>query len=114
MPDPHDDVVRRFAEACRAGDAARLLHADVVATCDGGGAAAPAHGPGDVGRLVELLLCDRPGATLTVESVNGRPGLTLRRGGQALAVVALQVTDARVASLWIVLAPAKLTRWHHT
>jgi hypothetical protein len=114
MPDPHDDVVRRFADACRAGDVAALLHPEVVALCDGGAPGPiPAHGPGDVGRLCEVLLCGRPGADLTVESVNGRAGLALRRGGRALAVVAVQVTGTHVLALWIVVSPPKLARWHH-
>jgi RNA polymerase sigma-70 factor (ECF subfamily) len=115
MPDPHDDVVRRFAEACRAGDVAALLDPEVVALCDGGGSGpmpGPVHGAGEVGRLCEVLLCGRPGADLTVESVNGRPGLALRRGGRVLAVVAVRVTETHVAALWIVVSPPKLARWH--
>jgi hypothetical protein len=112
MSDPHDDVVRRFAGACRAGDVTGLLDAEVVALCDGGSVVGPARGVDEVGRLCEVLLCGRPGAELTVESVNGRSGLALRRGGRALAVVAVQVTATRVGALWIVIAPAKLARWH--
>jgi hypothetical protein len=113
MPAPHDDVVRRFAEACRTGDVAGLLDAEVIALCDGAPGLGPVHGAGEVGRLCEVLLCGRPGAELSVESVNGRPGLALRRAGQALAVVAVQPTETHVLALWIVVSPAKLTRWHH-
>jgi hypothetical protein len=115
MPGRHDDVVRRFAEACRAGDVAALLDAEVFALCDGGGPGpmpGAVHGAGEVGRLCEVLLCGRPGAELTVESVNGRPGLALRRAGRALAVVAVQVTETHVVALWIVVSPPKLARWH--
>lgn len=109
---PDDGVVRRFADACRAGDVAALLDPGVVALCDGGPGLIPAYGAGDVGRLCEVLLCGRPGAELTVESVNGRPGLALRRGGRALAVVAVQVTESHVRALWIVVSAPKLARWH--
>jgi hypothetical protein len=106
--------VRRFAEACRAGDVAGVLDAEVVALCDGAPGLGPVRGSDDVGRLCEVLLCGRPGTELTVEAVNGHPGLALRRGGYAVAVVAVQPTETHVLALWIVVSPAKLTRWHRT
>jgi RNA polymerase sigma-70 factor (ECF subfamily) len=119
MPDRHDSAVRGFAEACRLGDPAALrtaLEADAVAVCDGGGSvpAVPGsiRGATDVADLVADLLCGRPGTELTIEAVNGRAGLALRRGGQALAVIAVKSAGTRVAVLWIVLNPAKLTGWH--
>jgi ketosteroid isomerase-like protein len=117
--DRHEDVVRGFAEACRLGDVAALraaLAADAVAVCDGGGrvpaALGPVHGAGDVAQLVAVLLCGQPDADLAIEAVNGRAGLALRRAGRALAVVAVEAVDTRIAALWIVLNPAKLRRWH--
>ena len=119
MPDRHDDdVVRRFAEACRAPDIAvvsALLDPGAVAVCDGGGAVpAPAltHGAEDVARLVTVLLGGREETELTLESVNGRTGLALRRAGRADAVASVVVADAKVAVVWIVLNPAKLSGWH--
>lgn len=119
MPDWHDDVVRRFAEACQSGDIATLsaaLDADAIAVCDGGGMvpAATSHisGAADVAQLVENLLCGQPHTELTIEAVNGRAGLALRRAGQAIAVVGVTVVDIKVAVLWIVLNPAKLGGWH--
>ena len=106
-------VVGRFAAACRLADTATMQHLltpDAIAVLDG--VEATAHGPADVTRLVELVLCARPATELTMESVNGHPGLALRRAGRALAVVAVQVTAGRVAALWIVNNPAKLLRWH--
>ncbi|MEV4619478.1 siderophore-interacting protein [Asanoa sp. NPDC049573] len=119
MPDRHDSAVRGLAEACRIGDVAALrtaLHADAVAVCDGGGSV-PAvlgaiHGAADVADLVAGVLCGQPGTELTVEAVNGRAGLALRRGGRAIAVIAVRAAGARVATVWIVLNPAKLTGWH--
>ncbi|MGW3811194.1 siderophore-interacting protein [Micromonospora sp. NPDC005113] len=115
----HDDVVRRFAEACRLGDIAALgaaLDADAIAVCDGGGllpaAMSPIHGAEDVAQMAAVLLSGQPDAELTIEAVNGRAGLALRRSGQAIAVVGVKTADARVAVLWIVLNPAKLSGWH--
>jgi len=120
MPDVSDHLVRRLAGACDSGDHAALralLHAEAVCVCDGGGAVLaalqPVRGPADVARLVIALLSDRPGARLTVESVNGRTGLALRRDGTAVAVVAVGATAGRITHLWIVLNPAKLLHWHH-
>jgi SnoaL-like domain len=119
MLDQHDDVVRRFAEACQRGDIAALraaLDADAIAACDSGGlvptAVGPIHGAQDVAQLVAALLCGQPGTELTIEAVNGRAGLALRRGGQAIAVVAVQAAGTKVTMLWIVLSPAKLRGWH--
>jgi len=117
-PSP-DDVVRRLARACARGDLESLealLHGEAVALCDGGGqvlaALQPVRGPAGVARLILALLCDRPGTELTVESVNGRAGLALRRDGTAVAVVAVDATATRITTVWIVLNPAKLHRWH--
>ncbi|MEV6825188.1 hypothetical protein [Amycolatopsis sp. NPDC051102] len=114
MFDRHDQIIRRLAEACRRTDVtalAAVLHADAVATCDGGGFG-PVHGAEDVIRLVMTSLGGPPGGELTVESVNGRAGLALRRASRAVAVVAARTAGSRVAELWIVLDPAKLTGWH--
>lgn len=61
--------MRAFADACRPGTVSALravLHADVVAVCDGGGrvpaATEPVGGPEDVSALVAGLLCGQPDA----------------------------------------------------
>jgi RNA polymerase sigma-70 factor (ECF subfamily) len=119
MLDRHDDVVRRFAVAGATGDIAALaavLNADVVAVCDGGGhlpaAVRPLHGAGEIARLVVALLSGQSETDVAVEAVNGRSGLALRRGGQAVAVIAVSVAAEQVAALWIVLNPDKLRGWH--
>jgi hypothetical protein len=119
MPDQHDGVVSRLVEACQLGDLAALqaaLAPGAVAVCDGGGvmpaAIGPVHGAADVAYLATALLCGQPDTELTVESVNGRAGLALRRAGRAIAVVAVTVTGAKADGLWIVLNPAKLRGWH--
>jgi hypothetical protein len=117
--DLHEQTLRRFADACRLGDRATLaavLDVDVVATCDGGGLVpgpdGPVHGAADVARLVMTLLGGRADDELTVESVNGRPGLTLRRASRAVAVVGVETVGSTVTTLWIVLNPVKLGGWH--
>lgn len=106
-----DDVLRRFAQACRSGDTATIrgaLAADAVAVCDG---IAVVHGAAGVARLTGLLFVERPQVTLTHESVNGQPGLAMRRLGRVVAVVAVETTGADINTLWIVLDPAKLRAW---
>jgi RNA polymerase sigma-70 factor (ECF subfamily) len=117
--DRHDDIVRRFADACRRADIAGLsgaLDADAVAVCDGGGlvpaAPGPVHGAADVAEMVAVVLCRRADAELTVEAVNGRAGLAVRRDGRAAAVVGIGTANGKVSMLWIVLNPAKLGGWH--
>jgi hypothetical protein len=119
MLNRHEKVVRRFAEACQRADVAAVraaLDADAVAVCDGGGAVpaalGPIYGAVDVAQLAAALLSAQPDTELTVEAVNGRPGLALRRDGRAVAVVAVKVAGGRVAAVWIVLNPAKLRGWH--
>ncbi|TYB50068.1 hypothetical protein FXF69_12055 [Actinomadura chibensis] len=115
----HDHVARRFAAACGSGDAAALravLAADAMVVSDGGGKVRapvhPTHGADAVARFVTTLLAGQPGTAITVEPVNGRAGLVLRRAGQAVAVVGVSVAEARVTAVWIVLNPDKLRRWH--
>ncbi|MGW3808594.1 siderophore-interacting protein [Micromonospora sp. NPDC005113] len=119
MLDRHDDVVRRFAEACQLGDIGALraaLDADAIAVWDSGGlvptGVGSIHGAQDVAQMVAALLGGQPGTEVTIEAVNGRAGLALRRGGQAIAVVAVQTAGTKVTVLWTVLNPAKLRGWH--
>jgi len=121
MPDRPDDVVCRFVEACQRGDIGAVravLDADAVAVWDGGGlvptVANPVHGAENVARLVMVLLGWQPDTDLTVESVNGQPGLALRRAGLAIAVAGVTVAGTKVAVLWVVLNPAKLRGWHRS
>ncbi|BCJ47515.1 hypothetical protein GCM10010168_18730 [Actinoplanes ianthinogenes] len=114
------ETMLRLAGACVAGDLGTveaLLAADAVAVCDGGGlvpaATGPVRGAGEVALLLIGVL-GRPGTDLSVEDVNGRPGLVLRRrDGTAVAVVAAARCGAtRLTTLWMVLNPAKLHGWH--
>ncbi|WP_328471349.1 siderophore-interacting protein [Actinoplanes sp. NBC_00393] len=111
MPDRRD-LVARLADACLHGDVAALeavLTTDAVAVCDGIGLL-PVRGAADVARLLTRLTGG--GADLTSESVNGTPGLALRRAGRVVAVAAVQPAGDRIATVWIVLNPAKLSGWN--
>lgn len=118
MLGPHDDVVRRFVQACQSGDINEIwavLDTDAAAVCDAGGVVpgvGPVYGADDVAQFAAVLLRGRPGSELTIESVNGRAGLAVRRGGRAVAVVAVETARAGVTALWIVLNPEKLRLWH--
>jgi hypothetical protein len=120
MPSRHDVLVRRFVEACALADLDELravLDRDAAAVCDGGGvlpAIGTVHGAEDVARLAWAVLCGRPDTELTVEVVNGRAGLALRRAGRAVAVIAFETAVGGITVLWIVLNPAKLNPWHRT
>ncbi|MFC5502977.1 hypothetical protein ACFPJ4_12070 [Lysinimonas soli] len=49
---------------------------------------------------------------ITVETVNGMPGIVLRaKRGTALGVLVLSVRRRAVTDIWMVAAPDKLTRW---
>ncbi|PZG50603.1 siderophore-interacting protein [Spongiactinospora gelatinilytica] len=112
-------VVRRFAAASEAGDAAALravLAANAMVVSDGGGrvrtAVRPTHGADAVARFVTELLAGQAGTELSVGPVNGRAGLVLRQAGRAVAVVAVSVAGTEVTAVWIVLNPDKLRHWH--
>lgn len=113
MPGVRDDVVHRLAVACRTGDVTVHLASDAFAVCDSGGhvpaPVLPLRGADEVAWLLQALL---PGNDLTVESVNGQPGLVLRHGGRAVAVIAVTCDRNLVTALWVVLNPAKLRPWH--
>jgi RNA polymerase sigma-70 factor (ECF subfamily) len=83
MPRVHDDVVRRLAAARHTDNVIAIeavLDPDAVAVCDSGGRVPapirPVHGAAEVAWLLHALL---PGTDLTIESVNGRAGLAIRR-----------------------------------
>ncbi|MGW7619598.1 sigma factor-like helix-turn-helix DNA-binding protein [Streptomyces antimycoticus] len=118
-PEEHDALVRAVRRACASEDAellASLLCPDATAFFDGGGKVRtlirPAHGSRRVAHSLLTLLAHRPRTTLTTHSVNGRTGLVARYDRQVAAVISLDVTDHRVAQVWVVLNPEKLRSWN--
>jgi RNA polymerase sigma-70 factor (ECF subfamily) len=99
------------------GDAAAvaaMLHADVVLVSDGGGrVVTPLHplwGSSAVARVVSALVT--ADAVLTVEHVNGQPGVVVRVLGRPRAVMAVTFGESVVTRVWLVVNPDKLERWH--
>jgi RNA polymerase sigma-70 factor (ECF subfamily) len=118
-PHQHDAVARAVHRACVAEDGdllASLLCSDVTAFFDGGGKVraltGPVHGSRPVADSLLTLLADHSRTTLTTRSVNGRTGLVARYGRQVAAVIGLDVTDGRVAQVWVMLNPDKLRAWN--
>lgn len=106
-----DLLARRDVEVLAA-----VLDPDVVLVSDGGGLVVtplrPVRGADAVARLVSALVTVE--SVLTVELVNGRPGVVVRAGGVARAVIVVEVGPAQVSRIWLVLNPDKLVRWHRT
>ncbi|MFF7329978.1 RNA polymerase sigma factor SigJ [Streptomyces sp. NPDC008150] len=114
----HPDVVRDFKAAWEAKDLDALiglLDPDATATGDGGGvvraALVPVRGAEEVARRAVGLLDVLPGLTLVERTVNGRPGLVVRRHSATVAVVAIAIVDGRIKHMWTVRNPEKLRPW---
>lgn len=115
-PADHADLLRRFLHAVTTGeldDLEDLLAADVVAYNDGGGkvraALHPITGRGNVIRFIQGLLHRftlEPGVR-TLEA-NGQPAAVFSLGGQR-QLMALEVRDGKIAAIFGVLNPDKLT-----
>ncbi|MEQ6896620.1 hypothetical protein [Microbacterium sp. KR10-403] len=108
-------TVRRLLDAWRAGDAAAVaavLHPRVTLTID---AAAPGDAPAGGAPAVAAALLGlshgiEPEGFSLVEAT-GMPGILLRTTGSVRGVVVVEAHRARVARLWAIVAPAKLTTW---
>ncbi|MEU2255788.1 RNA polymerase sigma-70 factor [Nocardia xishanensis] len=91
-----------------------VLAPDVVAISDGGGikqaTPRPILGADKVARFIVGGLTKND-VTLTVQPtvINGSPALALHVGGELDGVIALRVEDARIAGLYYVRNPQKLT-----
>jgi RNA polymerase sigma-70 factor (ECF subfamily) len=73
----------------------------------------PVRGADQVARCLTELL--GPETLLSVEAVNGQPGVVLRTldgaAEKVVAVLSLKVAGPKVATVWIVLNPDKLRHW---
>lgn len=118
-PQQHDAVVRAVRGACATEDGellTSLLCPDATAFFDGGGKVraltGPVHGCRQVADSLLTLLSRSPRTELTTHSVNGRTGLVARYGGRVAAVISLDVSEDRVAQVWVMLNPDKLRSWN--
>lgn len=116
-PEAHAKMVRRFMEACIAGDIdglASLLAEDVTAWSDGGGkvpAAAlhPVQGRDKVAQGIIGLLSRAPeGTTFEVVEANGLPALLVRIKGRIFSVLTLEVEGDLIHATRNVANPDKL------
>jgi RNA polymerase sigma-70 factor (ECF subfamily) len=117
-PDQTRSALASFQRALATGDLQELvdvLAPDVVLLTDGGGikraALRPLIGAAEVARYIfrgagELL------TKLTTDPavVNGNPALVLRVDGEIDGIIAVRAEDARIAGLYYVRNPHKLTR----
>ncbi len=117
-PTKRKELADRFFAACTDGDLhalEQILAEDVAFYADGGGKAAavphPVHGRVQVARFVLGLVRHAVAHGWRIERVlvNGDPGARVRdEHGTLVAVLALNVADGQVRSLYNVLNPEKL------
>ncbi|MEU6918231.1 RNA polymerase sigma factor SigJ [Streptomyces olindensis] len=112
------DLVRSFRRAWEAQDIdglIGLLAPDATATGDGGGLVTAALHPVEGAERIARFFVDRaravPGVTLLECAVNGQPGLTARKDGVTVSVLAFDVAGDRITRIWAVLNPDKLRPW---
>jgi RNA polymerase sigma factor (sigma-70 family) len=106
-------VVEAFLAAARAGDFDALvavLDPDVVRRADmGNGVVVEVRGAQNVARRA-MAAATRPGGVARPALVNGAVGWVSLLDGELYAVAALTVRNGRIASMDIVLDPARLAR----
>jgi RNA polymerase sigma-70 factor, ECF subfamily len=107
-------ALEALSRAVETGDPRRLLDVlapDVVFLGDGGGVVAAARAPIVGAERVAHVLGRIPAtASLEPAQVNGHPALLVRIGGKVDSVVTVQIADGRIAGLYAVRNPEKLSR----
>ncbi|MFJ3416035.1 RNA polymerase subunit sigma [Streptomyces sp. NPDC086082] len=113
------EITRAVGQACTDQDAGRLralLASDATAFFDSGGKiralTRPVRGDEQVARSLLVLLAGQRRVTLRTGSVNGRTGLVARCDDRVAAVLALDIADASVLQVWVILNPDKLSSWN--
>ena len=113
-----DELVQAFAAACAGGDLAALvavLHPDVTLRSDGGGVVSaarnPVRGATPVARFVLGILAKNPGARVEEMHTGDGLGYLWRDDTGVRGLLTLGAADDQVTDVWIVLNPAKLSRW---
>lgn len=114
----HDAVVRAFEAACLTGDLnalVRVLDPAVVLRSDGGGfvsaARKPVTGAENVARFLLGILTKRPQATVVQHMTGDGLSFATVENGVVFGLVTLSVIDDRIADVWIMMNPAKLSLW---
>jgi len=109
-------LIGRFSKACQEGDVqglAEILAQDVIDWSDGGGkvlaALRPIYGIQAVTRLWLGLTRKAPAdLVITVEDVNGSPGVVLWTAGALYAVITFEIVDEQIRGIYTVVNPDKL------
>jgi RNA polymerase sigma-70 factor (ECF subfamily) len=119
-PEEHVRVLRAFGAAVLSGDVDALMQVlseDAVLYADGGGrvvsALRPIHGDHRVARFLLGVLRKFPlGESVKVDEqvINGAPGFLIEEGGRAVQTMAFDLRDGRIAAVYVVRNPDKLTR----
>ena len=119
VPDEHARLVMAFGLAVSQGDLAglsNLLADDIVFYSDGGGrvkaALRPVRGVDPVARFVLGVARRFPleeGTELTMDHVNGAPGIVLRLAGEAVQTLAFDIREGRIRAVYAMRNPEKLT-----
>jgi RNA polymerase sigma-70 factor (TIGR02957 family) len=119
-PDETRDALTAFKRAVDTGDLQGLvdiLAPDVVFLGDGGGVVQalprPVVGADKVGRLLQVALDRIAEGSLELTQINGQPAMILRFGGEIDTVTVLHVDNGRIAGLYAVRNPAKLSHLQH-
>jgi RNA polymerase sigma-70 factor, ECF subfamily len=111
-----DRLTRQFLRACTTGDLPGLvatLADDVTCWSDGGGKVAatrrPVRGRDAVARLLVGIARKAPaGLDTRLTRVNGQPGFVSYLDGRPFAVLLLDIADARIQGVRLVINPDKL------
>lgn len=117
-PHEHQRVATAFLAALAAGDVERatdLLTSDVELVTDGGGlfkaALRPILGPDKVMRFLAALT-EKYDYTAEVVDINGMPGVLVRSADDgSLSAMQLGVLGGRIAQIWTVRNPHKLSHF---
>ena len=95
------------AAAFMTGSFADILAPDVMVVADG----MTLRGRDTCALYLAGVLVDLAPNSIDAESINGEPGLALRRAGHVVGVVILGSHRARIDHVWLVTAPEKLRSW---
>lgn len=96
------------AVAFMTGSFAGLLASDVAVSCDG----TDVFGSDDCALFLATTLARLEPDAIDPESVNGEPGLALRRTGRVIAIAVLRGSPDRISRIWLVTATERLRSWN--
>ncbi|MEO0986241.1 MAG: RNA polymerase sigma-70 factor [Cyanobacteria bacterium J06639_14] len=116
-----EQLTHKFMQACQQGDLQgllALLAQDITLWSDGGGKVVaclkPLHGAAKVAGFLRAIYRHRQKLGLRYEvklaQVNGRPGIIYSLNGEVASIVAIEITDNQIQSLYFMRNPDKLQR----